>query len=95
MCGLFTFAVVLSFVSEEVKSQLRGIKQGNYPGIFLCFADCAVLCCTAQLLPVTFSGAFFSKIILLSLQKVHLQLGSSWAECPSCLQSWPELPLLF
>ena len=32
LCGLFTFAVVLGFVSEEIKSQLRAVKAGNYPG---------------------------------------------------------------
>ncbi|KAL3151949.1 hypothetical protein ABBQ32_001075 [Trebouxia sp. C0010 RCD-2024] len=30
LCGLFTFAVVLGFVSEEIKSQLRSVKAGNY-----------------------------------------------------------------
>lgn len=30
LCGLFTFAVVLGFVSEEIKSQLRSVKSGNY-----------------------------------------------------------------
>lgn len=32
LCGLFTFAVVLGFVSEEIKSQLRSVKAGNYAG---------------------------------------------------------------
>ena len=33
LCGLFTFAVVLGFVSEEIKSQLRSVKAGNYAGM--------------------------------------------------------------
>lgn len=37
LCGLFTFAVVLGFVSEEIKSQLRAVKAGNYRGMsFTC-----------------------------------------------------------
>ncbi|KAL3142871.1 hypothetical protein ABBQ38_003160 [Trebouxia sp. C0009 RCD-2024] len=32
LCGLFTFAVVLGFVSEEIKTQLRSVKAGNYAG---------------------------------------------------------------
>lgn len=35
LCGLFTFAVVLGFVSEEIKSQLRSVKAGNYAGTSL------------------------------------------------------------
>lgn len=39
LCGLFTFAVVLGFVSEEIKSQLRSVKAGNYAGMSLPVAD--------------------------------------------------------
>lgn len=52
LCGLFTFAVVLGFVSEEIKSQLRSVKAGNYAGTSLYHLALAVKLLTKDRLQV-------------------------------------------
>ena len=52
LCGLFTFAVVLGFVSEEIKSQLRSVKAGNYAGMSLTSCILSALLAAAPMLLV-------------------------------------------
>lgn len=90
LCGLFTFAVVLGFVSEEIKSQLRSVKAGNYAGALfwsscLCMNLCSapvsrqVYCCAAvalQISPVLIGNQYQSIYPVAACNKV---LGKGYA----------------
>ena len=84
LCGLFTFAVVLGFVSEEIKSQLRSVKAGNYAGMLL---RNNVLTPCVCLTNVYSRCSWYVAAVLLMLSNVIEQLRPSlWFNHAACQQ---------